>query len=399
VGKTVVLSQVHLAFFLGKLRRGGAEQVMLTLAREFARRGARVDLVLGDLSDIHLRAMPTGINVVEIGVPGRFEALLQWFHLPASAWTLALTKGNPRLLRSVGRLAHYLRRERPDALLATLRSANITAIWAGILAATSTKIIIREANTQSLESLSEKKNFKRNFPKIARRWFPKADGIVAVSHAVAEDLVRITELSAETVTVIYNPVDVRKIRELASKDPKDPWLTPEGSPVFVSAGRLVPQKDQSTLLDAFAKVRAGHAARLMIFGAGAARSMLEARAKNLKLTDVVRFMGSVENPYQYFTRAHAFVLSSVWEGFPNVLVEALACGCPVISTDCPSGPMEILQAGTFGTLVPVGNASALADAMIATFATKADPERLRKRAEFFSVEHAFERYRSVLLGS
>ena len=398
MGKTIALNQAHLAFFLSKLRRGGAEKVMLSLAREFARRGARVDLVLGSRNEPHDVDIPVGIRVVEIGVPGRLEALLPWFRLPASAWILALAKGSPRLLRSVGRLANYLRRERPTALLATLRSANITAIWAGMLAATSTRIIIREANTQSLESLAEKKNFKRNFPQIARRWFPKADGIVAVSHAVAEDLAHTTGLSADRVSVIYNPVDVKKIHELARKDPKDSWLTPKGAPVFVSAGRLVPQKDQSTLLDAFAKVCTGHAARLIILGDGAERSTLEAHAKNLNLTDVVRFMGSVENPYQYIARAHAFVLSSVWEGFPNVLVEALACGCPVVSTDCPSGPTEILHGGSFGTLVPVGNASALADAMIAMLMTKADPERLRQRAEFFSIDRAFERYRSVLLG-
>jgi glycosyltransferase involved in cell wall biosynthesis len=387
----------HLAFFLGRPRRGGAERVFLTLAREFVRRGHRVDLVLARRDGPLLNEVPDQVRVFEIGVPGVVASLPAILRLPAAAWPIALHPANPSLLRSAGRLADYLQANRPDALLSTLRSENLTAIWAAELAGTKTRVVVREANTQSAESSSETMPLKRNYPAISRRWFPRAYRTIAVSDSAARDLIGNTGIAPSCVETIYNPVKIDEVEANADEPLDDPWFGQDPTPVFVTAGRLVVQKDQQTLIRAFSILREKRRARLLILGEGPERENLEALASESGIAPDVRLPGSVANPHKYFSRAQGFVLSSGWEGFPNVLVEALACGCPVVSTDCPGGAAEILGDGAFGALVSVGDADAMAAAMAALLDARPDPQILKRRAATFSVDRAASAYAHLLI--
>jgi glycosyltransferase involved in cell wall biosynthesis len=314
-----------------------------------------------------------------------------------AAWPIALHPANPSLLRSAGRLADYLKANQPDALLSTLRSENLTAIWGAQLAGTDTRVVVREANTQSVESSSETMPLKRNYPAISRRWFPNAYRTIAVSDSAARDLIGNTGIPPNCVDTIYNPVKIDDIQANAAESLADPWFGGDAAPVFVTAGRLVAQKDQRTLLLAFSLLRKKHRARLLILGEGPERESLERMVDELGFAEDVRMPGSVANPHKYFSRAQAFVLSSGWEGFPNVLVEALACGCPVVSTDCPGGAAEILADGAYGTLVSVGDADAMSKAMAALLDVRPDAESLKQRAATFSVARAANAYARLLI--
>ena len=206
-----------------------------------------------------------------------------------------------------------------------------------------------------------------------------------------------SELPRERITTVYNGVDLRRLDELAASPVADPWFESDAPAVLMAVGRLAPQKDFRNLLEAFARVRSRRGVRLVILGEGPERARLESLAADLGIAADVKMPGAVLNPFAYMARASLFVLSSAWEGFGNVLVEALACGCPIVSTDCPSGPREILDGGAFGPLVPVGDDEALADGIIHALALPADRGRLRERAQIFSVHAAVDRYLEVLL--
>ena len=204
-------------------------------------------------------------------------------------------------------------------------------------------------------------------------------------------------MAENRVTTIHNPVDVQAVKEKSRAPLSHPWLGPGSPPVILGAGKLKTQKDFATLLRAFARVRAARPAHMIVLGEGEERRKLEKLARKLGIAAHTVLPGFVDNPFAWMARASVFVLSSAWEGFSNVLVEALACGCSVVSTDCPSGPAEILDAGAYGTLVPVGDDRALADAILAAMRSPRDPERLRSRAAAFSVDAAAGRYLEVLL--
>jgi glycosyltransferase involved in cell wall biosynthesis len=175
-----------------------------------------------------------------------------------------------------------------------------------------------------------------------------------------------------------------------------PWLVAGGPPVVLGVGKFKLQKDFALLIRAFARVRGSRPARLIILGDGPRRDELEGLVNRFGLTADVALPGVVDNPYAWMSRASVFVLSSAWEGLPGVLIEAMACGCPVVSTDCPSGPAEILDRGKFGSLVPVGDEQAMADAILATLANPPSGESLRVRARLFSIDVAVTRYLELL---
>jgi glycosyltransferase involved in cell wall biosynthesis len=213
-------------------------------------------------------------------------------------------------------------------------------------------------------------------------------------------VVKVTGVPRDRVETIYNPVVTPDLESLARAAVDHPWFAGDGPPILLGAGRFVAQKDFSTLVKAFARVRAVGPARLMILGRSkrpARARRLRALAEHLGVAADVALPGFAANPFAYMARASAFVLSSRWEGLPGVLIEAMACGCPVVSTDCPSGPREILAGGSYGPLVPVGDAAALAEAILRVLALPPDRARLRTRAAEFSVEQAVDRYLDVLL--
>jgi glycosyltransferase involved in cell wall biosynthesis len=231
---------------------------------------------------------------------------------------------------------------------------------------------------------------------MARRFYPAADVIVAVSSGVADDLARVTALPRNQIRPIYNPVVTHELITQSQETVDHPWFSANAPPVVLGVGRLAAQKDFSTLIRAFARVRATREVRLLILGEGRKRPTLEALAASLGVAKDVSLPGFCDNPFSAMAYAAVFVLSSAYEGLPGVLIQALACGCPVVSTDCPSGPAEILEAGTHGLLVPVGDDAALATAICSTLNAPPQADWLRARAAEFSVEKATDRYLEIL---
>jgi glycosyltransferase involved in cell wall biosynthesis len=218
-------------------------------------------------------------------------------------------------------------------------------------------------NTMSLSTGGANGLSRRLEPLLLRTFYPWASSVVAVSRGAADDLARTTGLPRGKVEVVYNPVITPEILALADQAPADPWFAPSQPPVILGVGRLTRQKDFATLIRAFAAVRRRRPARLVILGEGEDRTALEELAAALGVSDDVALPGFRENAVGYMARAALFVLSSAWEGLPTVLIEALAAGTRVVSTDCPSGPREILDGGRLGALVPVGDAVAMAAAI------------------------------------
>ena len=361
----------RLAIFIPSMNGGGAQRVTLNLARGIAERGYFVDLVLARAEGPYLAEVPETVRVVD---------------LKAS-----------RVLTSLPALLRYLRRERPHALLSTMNYANIAALWVRRLAGVPTRLVVSEHDTLSASAHHSSSVRGRMMPHLVRRFYRWADGIIAVSQGSADDLAQITGLPRERVKVIYNPVVTAELRARAQCSMDHPWFRTGQPPVLLAVGRLSSQKDFETLLLAFAQVRKARPVRVLILGEGEERPRLEALARKLDLMQDIGLPGFVENPYMYMARASVFVLSSRWEGLPTVLIEALYCGAPLIATDCPSGPREILADGKYGRLVPVGDVPALAQAIETTLADKS-PAPAPNSWRRFELEPVVNQYLGALLG-
>ena len=376
----------HLALFLSGLSGGGAQRRMLILARGFAARGHRVDVVVPRAEGAFRSQLPTSVRLVVL------ES--SWGRLPGirgrrGLWVLAATRP----------LAGYLARERPQAVLSTSNPANLASLWAQRLAQAGTRAVV-SVNVQLSAATGERQRaWGPVLRALARHTYRRADVIVANSQGVAADLAQLLAPPRPPIVTIYNPLPVAEIQNHARASLEHPWLAPAEPPLLLGVGKLKLQKDFPTLIRAFARVLAVRPARLVILGEGEERARLEKLARELGVAGDLALPGFVENPWAWMARASVFVLSSAWEGFSNVLAEALACGCPVVSTDCPSGPAEILEHGRYGPLVPVGDDRALADAILATLEKPPDPGALRARASIFSVDTAVDRYLEVLVGT
>lgn len=321
-----------IAFFLPSVRGGGAQRVIVNLVQGITERGIPVDLVLSAADGVFLDQVPPAARLVDLRAG--------------------------RLVRTLGPLAGYLRRERPRALVSSMSHANLVALWAARLAGRSTPVMVTVHNT-----LSETPMAAGLGPYLLRTFYPWARWVVAVSRGAADDLARTSGLPRQSMDVVYNPVITPAVVALARQTPDHPWFGPGEPPVILGVGRLTRQKDFPNLLRAFAQVRLRRPCRLIILGEGEDRAALEALAGELGVAVDVALPGFRDNALAYMAGSALFVLSSVFEGLPTVLIEALAAGTGVVSTDCPSGPREILQEGRLGTLVPVGDSAALAGAM------------------------------------
>jgi len=328
----------RLALFVPDLGGGGAERVMVRLSLGLSDLGHSVDLVLAHKRGPYLAEVPESVRVVDLGARRLAAAL-------------------PPLLR-------YLRRERPEVLLATRDDCNVIAALAKRLSR-GNRIYARASNTLS-SACGEGR--MRVVPALSRWLLPRLDGLIAPSQGVADDMAEVLRLPRERIAVIPNPVASDELAARAAEPCGHPWLCGGGKPVLLAVGRLTRQKGFDTLLTAFASVRREVPARLVILGEGDSRATLETLREELGLADAVDLPGFTPNPYPHMARASLFVLSSRWEGFPNALVEAMALGTPVVATECPSGPREILRGGHTGPLVPVDDAEALARAILTTLA-------------------------------
>jgi len=357
--------------FLQDLAGGGAERVMLLLAGGMAQKGVLVDLVLVRAQGPYLSSIPQGVRVIPLNCR--------------------------RTLKSVWPLARYLERERPAALLSALVHVNIAAVLAARLARTATRVIVTEHNQISQNMAAGPKASVALAHRAVGWLYPWADRIVAVSEGVADDLSAFSGLARDRIDVIHNPIVTPQMLAMADQPPNHPWLTNRRADVILGVGRLNPQKDFATLLRAFALVRARRDARLIIIGEGGERAALEGLVAELGLADSVDMPGFVDNPYAFMKSCDLMVLSSRWEGLPTALVEAMACGTPVVATDCRSGPQEILKGGAYGELVPVGDAETLGAAMLRTLSEPRPGALLAERGADFTAERAVESYLDLAL--
>jgi glycosyltransferase involved in cell wall biosynthesis len=372
--------------------------MMVSLARGFLGRGHRVDLVLGTARGAFLDDVPNGVRVIELGKRSALRALPVFLRDLDNARKLAPAFRNliPHwVLGCIPDLARYLERERPDAMLSALNYTNIAALWARRIAKTPTRLVVSERNTLTHRARVRRRNLE--LPALAGAFYPWADAIAAVSDGVADDLSEASGIPRDQITTTYNPVVGPEIRELAALPLEDPWFGDAQVPVVLAAGKLRQQKGFDVLLDAFASLRARRKARLVVLGEGELRRALLRRARRLGVAEDVAFPGFVENPFRYMAAASVFVLSSRWEGLPGVLIQAMACGCPVVSTDCPSGPREILADGRYGELAPVDDPEALASAMERALDGPRNSPQLVERAETYSVDRSVDRYLALLL--
>jgi len=345
--------------------------MMLNLASGIIDQGVQVDMVLVRGEGALFSAIPDDVRLIHLG--------------------------NRRTMRSIPALAGYLRRERPLALLSALTHVNVAAVLANRLSGCPTRVIVSERSTISQERAEISAVSVRAAYRLVPWVYPWADGIITVSMKTAEDLSHNAGIPLERISVINNPVVSADITMRASELVHHPWFEPNQPPVILGVGRLSPEKEFQTLIRAFDEVRRHRPARLMVLGEGKERQSLEALTRDLALEQHVELPGFVENPLSFMARSAVLALTSRWEGSPNVLIEAMVCGTPVVSTDCPNGPHEILDGGRLGRLVPVSDSAQLADAILQTLADPVASELLHQRANEFTVESSAKNYLRVLL--
>ena len=363
----------HIALFIKRLSMGGIQKIVVRLCNEFSKRGHKVDLLLAKGKGELVQEVHGGVRIID------FDKV--------------------RIKGTLPDLLKYLVKEKPDVLFSAEAPINLVALWAKMFLMGRPRVVVSIRSNMSGYADANEVWYGPYTPALISLFYPFADSIIAISKGVLEDLSQISASAARKGCVVYNPTVTEELLHLAGETVHHPWFQPEAPPVILGVGRLVGQKNFTLLLQAFALVRKTQHVRLMILGDGKEREELEHLAQMLGISEDVCLPGFVDNPYKYMSRAPLFVLSSNFEGFGNVVVEALACGCPVVSTNCPSGPAEILQDGRWGRLVPVNDADALADAMREALAEEHDPNRLRERAMDFTVEKAVEAYLDVLLGA
>jgi glycosyltransferase involved in cell wall biosynthesis len=346
-----------IAVFLPSLRGGGAERVMVVLASEMAQKGYAVDLVVSHAEGPYLKEIPSSVRLIDLK--------------------------SPRVLFCLKRLRRYLREERPVAILSTMTHVNIVALLAVRFSGVPMRSVIREANVLQKNGAAGGTLKGKLILKVMPFFYRWANSVVAVSEGVAKDLRVFVKNVTPKIKVIGNPVVDDGLFEKAKSPVPHVWFSPDSAPVVLGVGRLVPQKDFATLIEAFAIVRKSHECCLVILGEGPERSALENLVSRLQLKESVDFPGFVENPFSFMARSATYVLASRWEGLPNTLIQAAALGTPVVATDCHSGPREILEDGVWGRLVPVGDVNAMACAI---------KQNLYSRQKNTSIHEFFERY-------
>ncbi|MFQ5471138.1 MAG: glycosyltransferase [Gammaproteobacteria bacterium] len=349
---------------------GGVERMMVNLMTGFISKGFSIDLILAKAQGSFLEKIPPEVNIIKLGRSHTLTCL-------------------PGLIR-------YLKKNKPEALFVAKHRAGIVALLAKKCTGLSTRIVLRLGTTVSA-ALLHKNRFRRwQWYNSMQRAYPKIDTIIAVSKGVANDVSQITGIPVSQIKVIHNPVITPQLHELAAESVDHPWLQTDEIPVIIGMGRMTQQKDFSSLVRAFANVRKKIACRLILLGGGDQTAIREL-ADELGVKEHISLPGFQKNPYAYLTKANLFVLSSRWEGSPNALTEAMAVGIPVVSTDCPSGPREIMQDGKYGPLCPVGDIDCLAAAIEATL--KKSPERffIQSAVESYTIENSTEEYLKVII--
>ena len=361
---------MRLAILIPSFGDGGVERMLVNLAGGLARRGVQVDFVTRTRAAPYLERLPPQVTLVELGATGRLAVL-------------------PPLVR-------YLRAARPDFVLCGKDRAARSALRARRLSGVDFQLVMRPGTTVS-ERLARRSAYKRwRAYRLIRRVYGQAAAVVGNSEGVVADIAAIARLPANRMHLIRNPVITPDLQAQAAAPCVHPWFAAGQPQVIVGVGGLRRQKGFDILIRAFAAVRASRPCRLLILGEGHLRRSLEQLATELGLAGDIDLPGFDPQPYPLVARAALFVLSSRWEGSPNALTEALALGTPVVSTDCPSGPREILAGGAIAPLVPVDDVPALAEAMARVLAEPGEPARRIAAVGEYTVETCAARYHALL---
>jgi len=356
----------RIACFFSTSGHSGVDRAARHLIPALARRGYRVDLLKVRRHGPELPEIPAGIEVIDLG----------------SRHTYGCVPG----------IVGYLRRKRPRVLLSDKDRVNRTTLLARLLARVRTRLVFRSGTTISID-LATRGPLERWIQRSSiGRLYPYADRVIVTSAGVADDMAAYSGLARERIRVAPSPVVPRSLLEATLPRPDHPWFGNPSVPLILGAGELCARKDFETLIRAFARVRARRPCRLMILGRGKAHERLLALSRRLEVEQDVALPGFVPRPYAYMAHAALFAFTSRWEGLGFVIIEALAVGTPVVATDCPSGPREILADGRYGTLVPVGDDAALAEAIAATLAAPLPGEALKRAALPYEIEASTDAY-------
>lgn len=359
-----------ITFFIPSLAGGGVQRVVINLTGELSARGMEIDLVVGNASGPFIDFIPYGVRLIDLH--------------------------QKRISKSILPFMQYLNTSRPSIVFSAQTHTNIVSAIAVKSSISKSRLVLTEHNNM-LAVIKHSGNSLDAFRSIgARLFYPFADKIVAVSQGVADSLCIAANLPKSKILVIYNPLVTPEIEKLSSQPCVHPWLLQSDIPVILSVGRLTPQKNFPLLLKAFTKVKERLGAKLIILGEGNERNYLAQLITKLDIQKDVDLPGYVINPYSYMKRASLFVLSSAWEGFPSVLVEAMACGLNIVSTNCQSGPIEILKNGEFGRLVPVNQVDKMADAIIIGLQDPLPAHKLIDHSLSYSVSHSSDQYQELI---
>jgi glycosyltransferase involved in cell wall biosynthesis len=371
----VVKAPLRVMFFRPSLGEGGADRVTITLLRHLDRARFAPSIALVRAKGALLDEVPADVPVIDLGAP--------------------------RLALSVHALARAIARDKPDVVFSTASAANIFAVAAHRLARSKARLVLSERSALERESRSKVRSvIELRAKKLA---YARADLVTAVSDGVAAELRDRLGLPAHKVVAVYNPVVTSDLRTLAAEPVAHPFFASGNAPVLVACGRLVEVKDYSTMLRAFATLRATRQVRLAVLGEGPLRETLEREALDRGLGGDVEFLGFDRNPYKYMARARLFLQSSRAEGLPGALIQSMACGTPVVATDCDHGPREVVTSGTDGWLVPVGDPDALADAAGRLLdddrARNAMSNAARRASSRFDLAESLARYAAAIEGA
>lgn len=356
-----------IAIFLATSGHSGVDRIAAHLVPELARRGYAVDLLKVDRHGPNLGPLPAGVREIRLGTRHVYSAL------PA--------------------IVGYLRREQPAVLFTDKDRVNRTALISTAVAGTRTRVVVGTGTTLSIELANRGWLDRRLQIWSVRYLYPRAYNVIVTSRGVADDMARYTGLERSRITPAQPPtIDPRRVEHARNSVPPHPWLESCEPPVVLGVGELSGRKDYAMLVRAFAALRKSRPCRLVILGEGDKRRELEELTHSLGITEYVDMPGFVADPYPYMAHAAVFAHASRWEGLGMVLVEALALGTPVVAADCPSGPREVLADGRYGTLVPVGDAPAMTEALARTLDAPPFPYHLRRAAEPFCAEPAVDNY-------
>lgn len=364
-------SSTRIALFIPNFEAGGAERVMIRLAQGLAALGHDVDLLVLSERGPFRKEVPPEVNVVSFNVT--------------------------RAIFGIVPLIGYLRRKSPDVLLSAIFHANFVAALACSLSGRNTRLVVSEHNTLGLVRSAVNPLQWKVFLLALKAAYPRADTVVCVSQGIASGLLTLMPKLGAKVVVIGNPVVTDEVLSMGGAQVEHPWLVQTSPKLVLAVGRLIRAKGFDLLIEAFAKIHPECNANLLILGEGPERQALQALIDERGLNEHVCLYGFTENPYAWMSQADLFVLSSRHEGLPGALIEAMACGCKVVSTDCPFGPSEILEQGKWGHLVPVEDSVALARAILEGLQTDDFPD-VRHRARAFHLSRVVHEYEMAILG-